>query len=1114
MSIGMRGTRTRSRALWLRSAVLITALSACLGAGGLASAGASSAGTAPGAPGGESYFDLARKDCVGTARNDTSKVWFTVAHGMLSDTYWPTVDATNVGTLQYIVSDGHSFADLQARDMTYTSRADASGMACTVIARNAAHGYRITTTYIADAARDAVLMQTRFEGPSDDQLYVRLDPLAGGTGGGGPQNAGGNSARLVTVGGRPVLQAFNTNTTTNAANRDYAVPTFETLEASRGFASASVGYAKTRSDGVTMLDSQHALSTYTSAPNGHVALTARVRLAGGQPVRLALGFGTSDDRSLAVTAASLRQSFASARRSYLSGWRRFDRGLRHPSGLGATITRHYYQSINVVRASEDKTFPGAIAAGLASPWGQSVPADQLTNGQPTYFGSYREVFSRDLYEAFTALLLAGDVHSAQAADRFLFERQQQPDGSMPRNSLENGKPAPDTGGTQLDETAYPILMDWESGLSHDTALFRDHVIPAADFLVAHGPSLGSERWEEQSGYSPSTISAEIAGLTAASAIARTQGDAVHAAVYRAVADDFARNIKAWTVTTTGSLGARYFLRLSKTGDPNAAISYNLGNGSITADQREVIDAGFQELVRLGILPASDSDVQASLAIVDRTIKRSTPNGVGFYRYGTPKPGSEDGYGDCYVPDATNCSPTGAPWPPTDRGSGHLWPVLAGERGEYELAAGNAASAQTLLSAMAAQTSGGYLEPEQAWEDPALAPSPYGTNPATASIGFAPGEPAGSASPLSWAQAQYARLALSLSAGHNLDTPTITTERYVTRGMPGTLPLTVTSPANGSSVSTPTITVTGTTAPGASVSVEAVGAIGGAASVASAIADGSGNWSVTVPASFGSTTITVTAAQGPSTAYSQLAVTDVALPGTPVFGPTGVSDPAGDDNGPGTYAYPTDPSFHPGAFDLTNLQVSYDATNVYVQVTLADLSPTFGSPFGAQLLDVFVRNPAVSSTSTAAPFPSRNYTIAPGSAWSERIEAQGFAPVSWVDASGSSLGSAQLVADQASRTATLILPRSAFGTPSSGWTFTLALTGQDGFSPDQARSFAPTPQPFQFGVCPAPGDPRPICSVNPASVPKVIDTITPAGVSQATELDPTLGPVMLQGVTVP
>ena len=277
----------------------------------------------------------------------------------------------------------------------------------------------------------------------------------------------------------------------------------------------------------------------------------------------------------------------------------------------------------------------------------------FTNGQPTYFGSYREVFARDLYEAFTGLLVAGDVRTAQDATLFLFDRQQQPDGSMPRNSLENGKPAPDTGGLQLDETSYPILMDWQSGLAHDATLYTDHVIPAADFLVAHGPSDGVERWEEQSGFSPSTISAEIAGLTAAAKIATVNHDPAHARVYQATADEFARNIKAWTVTTTGPVQppASYFIRVSKTGDPNAAISYSLGNGSITADQRSIIDAGFLELVRLGILPARDSDIRASLAVIDNTIERQTNSGPGFYRYGTSAPGSEDGYGDCFEPDA-------------------------------------------------------------------------------------------------------------------------------------------------------------------------------------------------------------------------------------------------------------------------------------------------------------------------------------------------------------------------------------------------------------------------------------------------------------------------------
>ena len=200
-----------------------------------------------------------------------------------------------------------------------------------------------------------------------------------------------------------------------------------------------------------------------------------------------------------------------------------------------------------------------------------------------YFGSYRETFARDLYEEFTGLLVAGDLATARAATEFLFERQQQPDGSMPRNSLTNGKPAPDTGGVQLDETSYPILMDWQSGLAGDATLYRQHVIPAADFLVAHGPSDGVERWEEQSGYSPSTIAAEIAGLTAAAQIAKVNGDGARARVYQATADDFARNIKAWTVTTNGpyisSTVPSYFIRIAKAADPNSGDQVNLGNGS-------------------------------------------------------------------------------------------------------------------------------------------------------------------------------------------------------------------------------------------------------------------------------------------------------------------------------------------------------------------------------------------------------------------------------------------------------------------------------------------------------------------------------------------------------
>ncbi len=319
-------------------------------------------------------------------------------------------------------------------------------------------------------SRDAVLMHVRFVSPHGDHLYVELDPLAGGTGGGGSQNAGGNSASLVSSEGQTVPVDSNTNTTTDAVNRSYAVPTYMALESSSGFTNESVGYAGTASDGLTMLDSSYQLTPYGSAPDGHVTLTAELAGDGGgqQSTNLALGFATTQSQALSVAHASVRQPFRRVQAVYQRQWRRYDAGLRRPSAqLGRAAIHEYYESVNVVRASVDKTFPGAIAAGLASPWGQSVPAGNLTNGEPTYFGSYREVFARDLYEAFTALLLAGDRSTAQAATKFLFERQQQADGSMPRNSLLNGQAAPDTGGLQLDETSYPILMDWQSGLAHD-----------------------------------------------------------------------------------------------------------------------------------------------------------------------------------------------------------------------------------------------------------------------------------------------------------------------------------------------------------------------------------------------------------------------------------------------------------------------------------------------------------------------------------------------------------------------------------------------------------------------------------------------------------------------
>ena len=1084
--------------------------------------------TAPGAPGAASYFDLARKDCVGTAANRVSKVWYTVADGVLSDVYEPTVDNTDVSTLQYIVTDGSTFSDLQTRDMTYTVSADPTGMACTVTSTDAKHGFRLVTTYVTDPSSDAVLMNTRLQATAGSttslaglRLYARLDAHANGNGGGGTQNAGANSGVVDTSSGAPVPVVFSTNTITNAANRDYAVPTYMALDASAPPAAASVGYEGTASDGLTQLDSSHTLTSYTSAPDGHIVATDDVTPARGGSVTLALGFGRTQAQSVAVARESLGTPFVATAAKYLLGWAAYDAGLNRPparfpgktASESASLDDHYYLSANVLKASEDKTYPGAIVASLASPWGQSVPAGVLSGGEPSYFGSYREVFARDLYEAVTGLLADGDIATARAATLFLFDRQQLPTGAMPRNSLLNGEAAPDTGGTQLDETAYPILLAYLTGLGGDKALYTDHIRPAADFLVANGPSFGVERWEEQTGYSPSTIAAEIAGLTAASAIAAKQGDTARANLYQATADDFQRNIKNWTVTTTGPDGSSYFIRLSKTGDPNAAISYSLGNGGPTLDQRSVLDGGFQELARLGELPVSDPDVQSSLGIIDSHIAVTTPSGTGYYRYGDDAAaGSADGYGDCYQPSQTSCTTAGAPWAPTDIGTGHLWPVLSGERAESDVAEGNVGGAESLLQSMINFSSGVGLVPEQAWEDPGLPASPYGSDPSTASIGFTDGQAAGSASPLTWAQAQELRLIRSVGTGRNVDTPALTSERYVTHGAPGGLPVTITAPASGALLANASTTVTGTTAAGAKVTVQAADTTSGApATVTTATAAADGSFSATVPVSFGTNAVTVTATApgGRSTGYAQVTVTNEGGGSTVLD----VTDSTGDDNGPGTYQYPTASDFVAGSFDLTRFQVLSDGTNAYLRVTLKDLVPTFGSLDGAQLLDVYVHVPGASATSTQAAYASRNYAIAPSGAWSQRVEVQGFASPVWVNAGGTSVGTASVLAEQSDRTITVALPEAQFGTPASGWGFSVVLAGQDGFSSDQARAFTAAPGADTFGVCAA-GGTAPICSVAPSTVPKAMDVITPQGVSQATELNPVPGPVVIQPVVVP
>ncbi len=1097
--------RLRVLSLALLAVALVAAAAPIIGHAAPATA-------APGGPGALSHFDLARKDCLGTARNTTSKVWFTVANGVLSDVYYPTIDNTNVETLQYIVTDGATFTDLQTRDTTYTVQALSShALDCRVTATAKSGKYRIVTDYLTDPARNTVVMQMRFVPLVGDrsmyQLYVRYDPSINGNGGGGSGNGGADNGIVDTSTGHSIPVAFDTNTATNAANRTYAVPVYSALDASIPFTRLSNGFAGTPSDGLTQLDASHTLTaTYTEADYGNLVQTAQLDLAHHSAFTLALGFGTSVSTSVAAAEGTLATPLNTLTQSYEDGWTAYDAGLVAPplqmQGVPGNrwhaLVDEYYLSANVLKASEDKTYPGALVASLASPWGQAISAGDPNN---TYFGSYREVFSRDLYEAWTGLLADGDLHTARDAVSFLFNQQQLPDGSMPRNSLVNGKLAPDSFGTQLDEASYPIVMAYQLGMT-DASLYESHIKPAADFVISHGPTFGSERWEEQGGFSPSTISAEIAGLIAAADIATINGDANSANVWRGVADDWQRSLETWTVTTNGPLASHpYFIRLSKTGDPNAAIVYNVGNGGPTLDQRTVIDAGFMELVRLGLVPANDPAVTASLPVVDETIETDTTSGPGWHRY------NGDGYGDR--------ASDGRPWAPSGQGTGHVWPVLTQERGEYDLAAGDTATALSLLDTMRQFGSGVGLIPEQDWELPNLAASPFGTDPTVASIGFMNGQAAGSAAPLTWAAGAYVRLLRDLTSQQILDRPADTYNRYVAHHQ-GQTTLDVTAPADQSAVAGSPVTVTGTSAPGNTIYVAATNTdTNSQTTVTSTTAQSDGSFSVQVPVTGGTTVLNVVALRSDgATAHVTRSVVFDFTPGTVVYQTT---DPSGDDNGPGNYAYPTAGDFHTGAFDIQAFKVivSPDGSTVTFKLQTRDLPPTFGSPLGAQLVDVYVHDPnaAAADTSTAASFPQRNYAIAPGAAWNRLLEVQGFGQ-RFIDAHGTTLGTITISANAISRYITFSVPISELGgTPGSGWGFTVVLTGQDGFSPDQARSFAPTPQAYQFGVC-ATSSTDPHCTVDPNTVPKAMDVLTPSGVAQSVELDYTLGPVTLQDVVIP
>ena len=737
---GMEASRLLRGSAAVGAAILLAVL-LVVGVTGLARAATAGA---PGAPGETAIWTPADKDGFGTSSTTASKVWYTLNDGALTEVYYPDLGTPSVRDLQFIVSDGETFAERETDATTQSVKlVDGRALEYRQINTDRDGKYRITKTYVTDPDRPSVLVDVTFESLTGEpyQFYAIYDPALNN--GGDDDTATSRNGQLLAGDGKSSSALF-------------AAPSFQEV---------SSGYLGT-SDGWTDLQSDYQMDwNYASASTpGNVVQTARTTLtglSGSQRLTLSLGFGAKSSGARSAAQGSLTAGFPQVAEGYVAGWHQYLDSLEPaPASVGSSggLQRTTYDvSAMTLAAHEDKTYRGAYIASPSMPW---VWGTGLENPS----AAYHLVWSRDLYQIATALLAAGDRAGAERSLTYLFERQQKADGSFPQNSTVDGTEK--WTNTQLDEVALPIVLAWQLG-RNDGATYRNHIKPAADYLLANGPQTPQERWENQGGYSPATIASEIAGLVCAADIARANGDAAAASKYLRVADTWQKNVEKWTLTTNGPLADHpYYLRITKDGKPNAGTTYNVGDsGPSAADQRTIVDTSYLELVRLGVKPADDPNIIRSLAVVDDQLGAQTPNGQFWHRY------NFDGYGE---------KPDGSQWdigfPPCGVSTctqqqatiGRIWPIFAGERGEYELLAGGQAAGR--LPSIANTGNEGYMLPEQVWDD----------NPPSGQPGFQTGEGTFSATPLAWTHAQYIRLAWSIQAGEPVEQPSIVACRYTER----------------------------------------------------------------------------------------------------------------------------------------------------------------------------------------------------------------------------------------------------------------------------------------------------------------------------------------------
>src|SRR5438034_10464444 len=260
----------------------------------------------------------------------------------------------------------------------------------------------------------------------------------------------------------------------------------------------------------------------------------------------------------------------------------------------------------------------------------------------------------------------------------------------------------------------------------------------AGYLVRNGPVTQQDRWEEDGGYSPFTLAAEIAGLLAAADFAEEKGDYGLASYLRETADTWNEAIERWTYVTGTKLAKRvgvngYYVRIAPANPsdielPSSAFvslrNRPLGQEVVPGEQLVSVDA--LALVRYGLRSAKDPRILDTVKVIDSILRRETRTGPVWHRY------NSDGYGE---------HDDGSPFDGT--GVGRAWPLLTGERAHYELAAGRREVAEKLLANLEAFANASGFIPEQVWDAADVPEHELFLGRAT-----------GSAMPLVWAHGEY------------------------------------------------------------------------------------------------------------------------------------------------------------------------------------------------------------------------------------------------------------------------------------------------------------------------------------------------------------------------